>query len=194
VTVETHEETKKILQAWYGDKNRIIQAHLDYLEDLQPTQSDSPEALNSTYVEYHHRIQSLKTQGKNIEVYGRILAPNIVRVFPADICRRWHFQAKRVGIPENNITKLKEYLNEEADGALSAQKIRGESSPAPAYVPTAAAFQVSTRLRKPEGPIKRTPETFGAFYEARGHWAQDCQQITDTKERTEVKQQVLPLP
>jgi hypothetical protein len=48
VTIETYEQIKKILQARYGDKNRIIQAHFDYLEDLQPGQSDSPEAVNST--------------------------------------------------------------------------------------------------------------------------------------------------
>jgi len=45
VTEGTYEQTKKILQARYGDKNRIIQAHLDYLEDMGPAQSDSPDAL-----------------------------------------------------------------------------------------------------------------------------------------------------
>jgi len=34
VTVNTDEETKKILLARYGDTNRIIQAHLDFLESL----------------------------------------------------------------------------------------------------------------------------------------------------------------
>jgi len=45
VTLETYEQTKRILEARYGDKNRIIQAHLDYLEVLKPTQSERPEAL-----------------------------------------------------------------------------------------------------------------------------------------------------
>jgi len=36
VTAEIYRETKRILHAKYGDKNRIIQAHLDYLEDLKP--------------------------------------------------------------------------------------------------------------------------------------------------------------
>jgi len=36
VTAETYEETKRILHARYGDKNRIIQSHLDYLGDLKP--------------------------------------------------------------------------------------------------------------------------------------------------------------
>ena len=65
MTEETYEQTKKILHAWYGDKNRIIQAHLDYLEDLQPAQSESPKALNSTYVECNRRIQALKALGEN---------------------------------------------------------------------------------------------------------------------------------
>jgi len=70
VTAETYEQTNKILQPRYGDKNRIIQAHLDYLEDLQPAQSDSPEALNSTYVECHRRFQALKALVENIDTWG----------------------------------------------------------------------------------------------------------------------------
>jgi hypothetical protein len=48
VVAETYEETKKILEARYGDKNRIIQAHLDYLEDVKPIKHVTPEALIST--------------------------------------------------------------------------------------------------------------------------------------------------
>ena len=49
VVAETDEETKKILEARYGDKNRIIQAHLDYLEYVKPINYATLEALNSTY-------------------------------------------------------------------------------------------------------------------------------------------------
>jgi hypothetical protein len=41
----------KNFQAWNGDKNRVIRADLDYLDALPPAQSDSPGALNSTYVQ-----------------------------------------------------------------------------------------------------------------------------------------------
>jgi len=41
VVVETYVETKKILGA-YGDKNRIIQVHLDYLEDITPIKYAAP--------------------------------------------------------------------------------------------------------------------------------------------------------
>jgi phosphopantetheine adenylyltransferase len=85
VTEETYEKTNKILQARYDDKNGIIQIHLDYLQALQPAQSDSPEEFNSTYVKYHRRIQALTALGANIDVYGRVLAPKLVPAFTSDI-------------------------------------------------------------------------------------------------------------
>jgi len=137
--------TKEILRARYGDKNRIIQSHLDYLDAMQPAQPDSPEELNVTYVECLRRIQALKALRENTDAYERVLAPKLLCAFPSDICCHWHVHAKREGIPESSITRLLEYLNEEVDGAINTQKIRGEAFPAPAFVPTAAAFQVSAR-------------------------------------------------
>ena len=84
VTAETYEDTKRILHAKYGYKNRIIQAHLDY-DDLKPIRSATPEQLNYTYVESNRRLQALRVLGENIDNYGRILAPKILRVFPEDI-------------------------------------------------------------------------------------------------------------
>jgi hypothetical protein len=55
------------------DKNRSIHALFDYSETLQSTQSDSPDALNSTYVECHRRIQALKALGENTDDHGQIL-------------------------------------------------------------------------------------------------------------------------
>jgi undecaprenyl pyrophosphate synthase len=51
VVTETYKETKKILEACYGEKNRIIQAHLDYLKDVKPIKYVTPEALNLTYID-----------------------------------------------------------------------------------------------------------------------------------------------
>jgi hypothetical protein len=51
VPASTYEVTKAILRARYGDRNRIIQAHLDHLEDITPITTESPEALNTTFIE-----------------------------------------------------------------------------------------------------------------------------------------------
>ena len=72
VVAEMYEETKKILEARYGDKNRIIQAHLDYLEDMTPIKYATPEALNSTYMDCNRRIQALRALGEYVNGYGRV--------------------------------------------------------------------------------------------------------------------------
>ena len=113
VTAENYEENKRILHAKYGDKNRIIQAHLDYLEDLPPIRSATPDILNSIYVECNRRLQALRGLGENTDNCGRILAPNILRAFPDDICRRWIIHAKREQLSEGDITKLMAFLNGE---------------------------------------------------------------------------------
>ena len=56
VTASAYEDTKKILRDRYGDKDRIIQAHLDYLEEVTPIRSAKAEALNTTYIESNRRI------------------------------------------------------------------------------------------------------------------------------------------
>jgi len=125
VTAKNYEETKRILHAKYDDKNRIIQVHFDYLEDLKPIQSATPDLMNTTYVECNHRLQALRALGENIDNYGRILAPKILRPFPDDISRRWIIHAKREQLSERDITKLMAFLNE-VEGAIITRKIRGD--------------------------------------------------------------------
>ena len=86
-TASAYEDTKKILHDRYGDKNRIIQAHLNYLEEVTPIRFASADALNSTYIECNRRIQALRALGEDIRAYGRVLLPKILRAFPDDICR-----------------------------------------------------------------------------------------------------------
>ncbi|GFT88095.1 integrase catalytic domain-containing protein [Nephila pilipes] len=92
---DTYETTKKLLEDKYGNKDRIIQSHLDYLENLKPVQNPSPMELNDLYIECNRRLQALNALGENTEAYGRILAPKIIRAFPTEICCRWIIYAKR---------------------------------------------------------------------------------------------------
>ena len=95
-------DTKKIIHDRYGDKNRIIQAHLDYLE-MTPIRFASAEAPNTTYIECNGRIQALRALGEDVKAYGRVLTPKILQTFPDDICRRWIIQVKeRVTLKETS--------------------------------------------------------------------------------------------
>lgn len=185
ITADTYEETKRILIGRYGDKNRIIQAHLDYIEALKPIPHATPYALNVTYIECNRRIQALKALGEKVDDYGRVLAPKLLRAFPDDICRRWIIHAKRERIPEGHITKLMEFLYEEVEGALTTSKIRGDSASLDSYTPTAATLQVNTKPERKDKRTKRRTSPFCAFCESRDHWAQGCTKVTDVAERIE---------
>jgi len=127
VTASMYEETKKILLARYGDMNHIIQAHLDFLEGLPLAKSATPDELNITFIECHHHIQALRALGEDVNSYGRVLIPKILHVFLPEICQRWIVHVKWQGLSEGDMLKLIEFLWEEVDGALTAQKIRRHS-------------------------------------------------------------------
>ncbi|KAJ4437631.1 hypothetical protein ANN_17776 [Periplaneta americana] len=162
VIAETYEETKKILRTRYGDKNRIIQAHLDYLEDVKPIRIATPEALNTTYIECHRRVRALRALGEDVNGYERILAPKILRAFPDDICRRWIIHVKRENLSEGDILKLMEFLGEEVDGALTTQKIRGDALSS-TYIPTTATLRVDTKTGSRSRKSRSTPDPFCVF-------------------------------
>ncbi|GFQ99461.1 uncharacterized protein TNCT_671861 [Trichonephila clavata] len=51
ITADTYTMTKEILKSKYGNKDKIIQSHLDYLENLKPIKDLSPSALNELYID-----------------------------------------------------------------------------------------------------------------------------------------------
>jgi len=66
VAASAYEDTNKILRDRYGYKDRIIQPHLDYLEEVTPILSASAEALNTTYNECNRRTKALRAMGENV--------------------------------------------------------------------------------------------------------------------------------
>jgi hypothetical protein len=184
VTAGTYEETKKILLARYGDTNHIIQAHLDFLEALPPVTSATPDDLSTTFIECHRRIHVLRALGEDINGYGRVLIPKILRAFPTEICQRWIIHVKRQSLSEGDILKL-EFLGEEVDGALTAQKICGEALDNPNYFPSAMALHVNSKQTKSGQNNRHTGYPFCVFCESKGHWAQDCRRVTEVSERRE---------
>jgi len=123
---------------------------------------------------------------ENIDNYGRILAPKILRGFPDDICRQRIIHAKREQLSEGDITKLMALLNEEVVGAIITRRIRGDVTGLDPLTPTTAAFHFHTKSTKPPTPKpKGREEPFCVFCENRGHWAQDSKEVTDVKDWTE---------
>jgi len=182
VIASAYEDTKKILHDRCGDKNRIIKAHLIYLEDETPIRFASLEVMNTTYSKCNRRIQALRTLGEDVKAYDSVLVPTILSTFPDDICRRWIIQVKREGHSEGGVVKLMEFLGEKEDGTLTAQKIRGETSPASNFTPTAGTLHFSSKSRLTSRKNKRSVEPFCVFCESNSHWAQDCKNRDRSKQ------------
>jgi len=127
VVADTYEETKRILLARYGDKNRVIHAHLDYLENMRPIQYPNSDALNTAFIESHRGIQALRALREDVIGQGRVTAPKILHSFPYDLCRRCIVHAKREGLSEGDILSLMTFLGEEVDRAPTTHKISGEA-------------------------------------------------------------------
>ncbi|GBL83049.1 hypothetical protein AVEN_165282-1 [Araneus ventricosus] len=77
VTANTYETTNKIMIDKYGNKNRIIQAHVDALENLTPIHTPTPSLLSNLYIECNRRIQALRALGENVENYSRVFPPKV---------------------------------------------------------------------------------------------------------------------
>jgi len=114
-----------------------------------------------------------------------VLVPKILRAFPPEFCRWWIVHVKRQGLSEGSISRLMEFLSEEVEGALTAQKIRSESNDPPHYTPSAAALHVSSKQPRSGRKDRQKNEPFCVFCEARGHWAQDCKMVTSVKHSRE---------
>jgi hypothetical protein len=179
VTANTYEETKKILLDRYRNTDRITQAHLDFLEGLPPATSPTPSELNTSFIECHRRIQALRVL--DVNGYGMVLIPKILRDFPPEICQRWIVHVKRQGL-SGDILRLVEFLGE-VDGATTAQKIRGETLDTPSYIPSVAAIHVKSK--KPKSGRNDILRTLSVFCESQRHWAQECKKVTEVSERRE---------
>ncbi|KFM70593.1 hypothetical protein X975_21762, partial [Stegodyphus mimosarum] len=178
---DTYETTKKLLKERYGNKDRIIQSHLDYLEHLTVIQDPSPTHLNDLYIECNRRIQALTALGENIEAYGRILVPKIIRAFPNDICCRWIIYAKREKLNEGNITRLMQFLAEEVEGVIATQRVKGTSFSDHTVKFTVENFSINSKTVNKRKKIS----PFCSFCDTTGHWPQYCETVTDYDTRVQ---------
>ena len=120
--------------------------------------------------------------GEDVNGYGRLLIPKILCAFPSEICQRWIVHVKRQGLSEEGILKLMEFLGEEVNRVLTAQKIRGDTLDHPNYIPSAAVLHVNRNQSKSGRKDRHTEDPFCVFCESKGHWAQECKKVMEVSE------------
>ena len=68
---------------------------------------------------------------------------------------------------------------------MITQKIRGDATGSGPHIPTTATFHVTKPITSHTLNSKGRREPYCVFCDHRGHWAEDCREVTDTKDRTE---------
>ncbi|GFU53508.1 integrase catalytic domain-containing protein [Nephila pilipes] len=173
ITADTYTMTKEILKSKYGNKDKIIQAHLDYLENLTPIKDLSPSALNEMYIDCNKRLQALDALDEKTQSYERILAPKILRAFPHEICRNWVVYTKRENLAESDIANLMKFLSEEVEGTITANNIKG--SLVPSYPIKSSLENFNVHSRPINARIQKLKATNRCFLcTNRGHVQKNC--------------------
>jgi len=101
--------------------------------------------------------------GEDVKARGRVSVPKILHAFPDNICRRWIIQVKREGHSEGEVVTLMQFLGEKIDGALTAQKFLGETSPASNFTPMTAILHVHSKAGSTSRKGKRSGDPFCVF-------------------------------
>ncbi|GBM92652.1 hypothetical protein AVEN_185302-1 [Araneus ventricosus] len=169
----------------YDDKNGIIQAHLDFLENITPVSNPTPMFLNNIFIECNRRLEALTALGVDINAYGRVLTPKILRDFPDDVRRLWIIHLKREKISESDISKLREFLSEEVEGALTTLKIKGEPTKAFCSMPSTEAFNFNSKTQYKPNNYSKKPSPVCPFCIVAGHCSQECKSVTDIDVRVQ---------
>ena len=185
VTSDTYEQTRNILKS--NMAARIESSKVTLISwRILILRPQAVQRLSMPPIECHKRIQALRALGEDVDSYGRVLAPKLLRAFPEEICKNWLVYARRQKIQKDNLTCLMEFLNDEVEGAINTRKIRGDTVAHENYTPTSSAFHVKVKAKGGKNRKEQNSEPFCVFCEERGHWGQDFQKIASLQERIDV--------
>ncbi|GBN78902.1 hypothetical protein AVEN_171940-1 [Araneus ventricosus] len=88
-------------------------------------------------------------------------------------------------ISEINISKLREFLSEEVEGALTTLKIKGKPTKAFCAMPSTEAFNFNSKTQYKPKNYSKKPSPFCSFSNVAGHYPQECKSVTDIDVRVQ---------
>lgn len=113
ITDENYEKAIKILDSRFGRKDLIVDKHMSVLLHLAPClNSKDIAALRKVYDSCELQINSLKGLDIDINSFGTLLFPVLIRALPNDIVLLF---TREHGSEKNKITDLLEFLKKEVE-------------------------------------------------------------------------------
>ena len=169
LTGENYKEAVEILEARYGNKQLIINKHMDILLDVQAVQSiHDVVALRKFYDKVESQMRSLKALGRTTESYGSLLIPVLMKRLPQEFRL---VLSRKMKDEEWSVTRIMKELEDEV-------KAREKTAQTPKSIGD----------RRPSRPTGATLYTCGknvscCYCGRHGHFPEACRSVNNVDAR-----------
>ena len=160
-----------LLEQRYGDKNKIITAHMRALWDL-PNPTNTACSLREFFDELESLVRGLRTLGKTEDSYGDLLVPMILNKLPTNTKRQ---MSRYHGSTNYDLKTLKEAIQREIE-ILQVDDVSETQHTVERA--TASAFHTKAQNR-----LKFEPKSFSCAYCKGKHSPINCEVVKDTSKR-----------
>ena len=177
LTETNYDHAVELLKERYGNKQKIVSAHMEELLKLPICSQEKTSELRSLYDKINIHIRGLESLGVNAEHYGSLLIPVLMQRIPKNIALQIARQSSK---DVWHMTEILEIIRSEVEAREMSENVITKEA-------KVGYFQ------KPKPP----PSTMSAFYakgEEKGQWclfckgnhrASNCDNVREPKERKE---------
>ena len=182
ITEENYQKAVDMLKTRFGKSQQVISAHMRDLLNMQMSSNEKANNLRTLYDNIQVLIRGLESLDVSSKQYGSLLIPVIMSHMPTEITLQI---ARKTSQDVWEINEILDIILAEIEAREVSEKVRiwekGNDKLKPkCNMPAATmkAFVAST------GSPKRSVSCFLCNKE---HYASDCQEVTDTSKRIELR-------
>ena len=185
LTEENYEHAVQTLRDRFGNKQRIISAHMQSLLKLQDCPCEKVSQLRYIYDNINVHVRGLEALGMPQESYGSLLIPIIMQRMPSEITIQ---VARKVTEDVWPIKEILEIIKKEIEAremgicVATSDKKTAKPTNQPRQPATTQAFFTKEEQRRPKAGIQ-------CYLCSKGHLSINCKQVTDIAARKEILQQ-----
>ena len=175
ITEENYHHAVETLRARFGNKQRIISAHMQALLKLQELPNDKVSHLRFMLDKINVHVRGLESLGMPQESYGSLLIPIIMQRMPGEITVQ---VARKVTEDIWPIQEILDIIRREIEARELSESVsvtrNTVKQPPKVSLATTKSF------------VAKTNEREICYLCSKGHLTIECTEITDVRKRTEI--------
>ena len=176
LTASNYSEAIAILKRRFGNKQQVVNRHMDLLLELEPVFSMRVlKKLRHLYDQVEGHVRNLRSLGVSSESYGSLLSPIVMKRLPQELCI---IVSKQVGSDSWNLDQMMEIIEKE----LEARERASMNS-------IGHNTQIQTR-KSHDHPtaavLVATNASFSCYYCGEQHVSTSCKTVTNPDARRQI--------